>query len=189
MRSLCLCVCYVCVCVHNWLMRQHSQGAIQQTNSLSQTVLNNMKRPLQELVHSSLEAASKQSVNGALGEATQRLHRLKGETAKWSWLCTHEAANLWTVESCSGASPGRPAGFSQQGPSSSATRCPRGWCGVFKEDTQTHTRRQLRKNVWRVSMEPVTAGGLLRTKTLLACRWKSQWVQVQRKLGGSSSCF
>lgn len=63
-------------------MRQHSQGAIQQTNSLSQTVLNNMKRPLQELVHSSLEAASKQSVNGALGEATQRLHRLKGETVK-----------------------------------------------------------------------------------------------------------
>lgn len=83
--SVCvLCVCCVCMCVHNWLMRQHSQGAIQQTNSLSQTVLNNMKRPLQELVHSSLEAASKQSVNGALGEATQLLHRLKGETVKWS---------------------------------------------------------------------------------------------------------
>lgn len=75
--TLCVCVCVFVVCIHNWLMRQHSQGGIQQTNSLSQTVLNNTKRPLQDLVHSSLEAASRQRVNGALGRWCDGWKRLK----------------------------------------------------------------------------------------------------------------
>lgn len=188
--SVCvLCVCCVCMCVHNWLMRQHSQGAIQQTNSLSQTVLNNMKRPLQELPHSSLEAASKQSVNGALGEATQRLHRLKGETVKWS-LVVHtwnsQPLNCRIMFWCFSRASCR---IFSAGSIFQRHSVPTGlvWC-LEGGHTNTH-RRQLRNNFWRVSMEPVTAGGLLRTKTLLACRCKSQWVQVQRKLGGSSSCF
>lgn len=45
---------------------------------------------------------------------------------------TRYSTNLWTGESCFGASQGRPAGFSQQGPSSNATLCPQGWCDVFQ---------------------------------------------------------
>lgn len=51
-------------------------------------------------------------------------HDKEEKTAK----SVSRGTDLWTGGSCSGASPVRPAGFSLQGPSSSATQYPQGWC-------------------------------------------------------------
>ena len=49
---------------------------------------------------------------------------------------TRLRTNLWTVGSCSDASPESPAGFFQQDPFSSATLCPQDWCDVCRWGTQ-----------------------------------------------------
>lgn len=75
-------------------------------------------------------------------QCSWRIDKQKARTVCWRnkvrWRihsCTHAcvtcwSTNLWTVESWSGASPEHPAGFSQQGPSSTSTLCPQGWCDV-----------------------------------------------------------
>lgn len=125
-----------CASVHNWLMRAHSKGVMKQHIADKQfdphcasLRAEAITRPRVQQFEDSEEAERERCTR----ESTWWLYR-----TRWNCMPT-SSTNLWTVESCSGASPGHPAGFFQQGPSSSATQCPRGWCDVFR---QAHTERR-----------------------------------------------